>query len=403
MSNKEIVVLTINSGSSSIKFAIYKLNSQEERLFTGKLERIGQSDGRFVIYDQHNNKIVEENTLDLKSHEASFEKLFKSLKKHLSATHIDAIGHRILNGGKTYQQPHVITQTLMNTLYVLKDYDLEHLPNEIKGIELANHYYPNLLQVACFDTSFHRSMPDVAELYAIPRNFTDEGIIRYGFHGLSYEFVLEKLNKLESNCNRKQKVIIAHLGNGASMAAIKENKCIDTSMGFTPTSGLVMSTRCGDIDPGILYFLSQNKKLSVSSVFKLLNENSGLKGVSTKTGDMEDLLKLASTDKYAEEAIRLFCYSAKKYVGSYVAALGGLDTLIFTGGIGENAPRIRTDICQNLDCFGLELDEALNGENAAIISSRTSQVVIRMIPTNEELMIARHTARICLLDNCIQG
>jgi acetate kinase len=399
MSNRDFVVLTINSGSSSIKFAVYRMNRQEEMLLKGQIERIGQSNGRFTLQDKHNNK-VEESGLNLISHEISFEKFFQALKKNLGMAKIEAIGHRVLNGGKTYQQSHVITPALMEMLYALKVYDVEHLPHEIKGIELASHYYPNLEQVACFDTSFHRSMPCEAQFYGIPRKYAEEGIIRYGFHGLSYEFVLATLNKLESDCKRKQRIIIAHLGNGASMAAIRENKCIDTSMGFTPTSGLVMSTRCGDIDPGIIYFLLQNKKLSASDVFKLLNEESGLRGVSTKTGNMEDLLTLAPNNKYAEEAIGLFCYNAKKYLGSYIAALGGLDSLVFTAGIGENAPRIRADICKDLNFFGIELDEELNWANSPIISSRASRVVVRIIPTNEELMIARHTARICLQSNC---
>ncbi|HEY4875314.1 MAG TPA: acetate/propionate family kinase, partial [Puia sp.] len=248
---------------------------------------------------------------------------------------------------------------------------------------------PALSQVACFDTAFHTSMPTVAKLLPIPRKYFSKGIQRYGFHGLSYSYLMEELHKLIGNKVDKEKIILAHLGNGASLAAIKEGKSIDTSMGFTPTSGIPMSTRTGDLDPGVAWYLMQEGKMSAKQFNQLINHQSGLLGISETNSDMRELLKLQTQDNRATEAIELFCYQTKKWIGSFAAALGGLDTLVFSGGIGENAPEIRERVCRDLQFLGVELDEKRNADNEAIISADSSKVTVRVIKTNEELMIAK--------------
>lgn len=393
MSSKKGSILTINSGSSSIKFSIYDLDTTETLVISGELSRIGLDNGNFTVKNTNGSIIHNDNSI-YKTHEIAFNELFNWLTKSNFDNNIKAVGHRILNGGTQFRIPQIITTSLIKELMTLRRLDQEHLPHEIKGINFAKQNYPNITQVACFDTAFHRNIPKVAKQYPIPRNFYDEGVIRYGFHGLSYEFVNDTLNTLESQNSKKEKVIIAHLGNGASMAAIKDGQCIDTTMGFTPTGGLVMSTRSGDLDPGVIYYLLDEKKMSPSAVYNMLNKKSGLLAVSNLSSDMKDLLQAQKENPYADEAISLFCYQAKKFLGALVAVLGGLDTLIFTGGIGENSAAIRFNICENLDSFGIKLDSILNSQNAPLLSSNTSKVSVRIIPTNEELMIARHTSQI---------
>jgi acetate kinase len=243
--------------------------------------------------------------------------------------------------------------------------------------------------VACFDTAFHSSLPQVARMYALPRSLFDQGILRYGFHGLSYEYVMSELHTLEGKL-ANGRVIIAHLGSGASMAAVKEGKSIDTSMGFTPLEGLVMSTRSGDVDPGVLLYLLEQKEMAAKEMNTLMNKESGLLGVSGTSGDMKALLDKMQQDVRAREAVDLFCYRAKKYIGAYAAVLGGLDVLVFAGGIGERAPAVRKQICDDLDFLGIRLDVQNNEANAAVISPPQSRVRVRVIRTNEDLMIARH-------------
>jgi acetate kinase len=383
-------ILTINSGSSSIKFSIYEVLPLERLIISGNIERIGERQGRFII--KQDQALLFEQSLQLDSHEMAFQQLFTWLQEAGYHQTIGAIGHRVLTGGKQCFYPQLITPELLQKLDELKTFDVEHLPHEIRGIQLAGQYLPHLKQVACFDTAFHRHMPIEAQLFGIPRHYYDEGIMRYGFHGLSYEYIISALDALETKVQNKQKIIIAHLGNGASMAAIKNRRSIDTSMGFTPTGGLVMSTRAGDLDPGVMYYLLQ-KKLSAKQVYELLNQQSGLLGVSTTTASMQDLLNMQPQQQYALEAIALFCYQAKKAIGAFTAALNGLNTLIFSGGIGENAAAIRWQICQDMDFFGIRLDADLNAQHAAIISAEKSRVVVRVMHTNEEVMIARHTAK----------
>jgi acetate kinase len=261
-------------------------------------------------------------------------------------------------------------------------------------MEAFRQRHPTLPQVACFDTAFHRTMPRIASLLPIPRRYEAAGVRRYGFHGLSYEFLMEELARLGDPAAAKGRVILAHLGNGASLAAVRDSKSIDTSMGFTPTAGLVMSSRSGDLDPGLVSYLARTEQMSAPQFQEMVTHASGLLGVSETSSDMRDLLARESEDMRAAEAVALFCYQAKKWIGSFAAALGGLDTLVFAGGIGENAPLIRERICDKLGFLGIELNEVRNAKNASLISTDSSRVAVRVIRTDEELMIARSTMRV---------
>jgi len=294
-----------------------------------------------------------------------------------------------------HTEPEAVTGELLDELHRLSPYDPDHLPREIDLIEAFRQRHPKLPQVACFDTAFHRTMPRVARLLPIPRRFDAKGIQRYGFHGLSYAYLTEELARLGDPAATNGRVILAHLGNGASIAAVRDGKSIDTSMGFTPTAGLVMSTRSGDLDPGLAPYLARTEQIGTQQFYKMVNHESGLLGVSEISSDMRDLLTREAGDVRAAEAVALFCYQAKKWIGSFAAALGGLDTLVFAGGIGENAPPVRARICEGLSFLGIEWNEARNAETAAVISADGSRVTVRVIRTDEELMIARSVLRSC--------
>jgi acetate kinase len=251
---------------------------------------------------------------------------------------------------------------LLDELHRIRPYDPDHLPREIELIEAFRQRHPKLPQVACFDTAFHQTMPRVAKLLPIPRRFDAKGIQRYGFHGLSYAYLMEELARLGDPAATKGRVILAHLGNGASLAAVRDGKSMDTSMGFTPTAGLVMSTRSGDLDPGLAPYLARTEQMTTKQFYEMVNHESGLLGVSETSSDMRDLLDHEKQDVRAAEAVALFCYQAKKWIGSFAAALGGLDTLVFAGGIGENAPLVRARICEGLGFLGIELNESRNAK-----------------------------------------
>jgi len=380
-------ILIINGGSSSIKFALYEIENSLMQLLRGEIESIGTENTKlnFTNTDPYQTNSIIIKVADYND-AANF--LIDWLEKQKRFESIKAIAHRIVHGMK-HTQPEKITPVLLDELKKISAYDPEHLPEEIKLIEIFQEHYPALSQIACFDTSFHASMPMVAKLLPIPRKYFSKGIQRYGFHGLSYSYLMEELKKLSGNKVDKEKIILAHLGNGASLVAIKDGKSIDTSMGFTPTAGIPMSTRTGDLDPGVAWYLMQEEKMSPEQFTHLINHESGLLGISETNSDMRELIKLKTTDNRAAEAIELFCYQTKKCIGAYAAALGGLDTLVFSGGIGENAPEVRQRICSGLQFLGIELDEKRNLNNEEIISADNSKVIIRVIKTNEELMIAR--------------
>ena len=377
-------ILTINSGSSSIKFALFEADAKLKMELYGKIERIGLSDAVLTYQDL----ITDKTGKQIIGNTSAVKFLIDWLKEYIDIASISGIGHRVVHGMK-HVEPELVSLKLLDELNRISAYDPEHLPQEIEMIEIFRKRYPKLLQLVCFDTSFHNTMSRVAKQLPLPRKYEAMGIQRYGFHGLSYAYLLEELGRVAGNEAAKGKIILAHLGNGASIAAVKDGKSIDTSMGFTPTSGLVMGTRTGDLDPGVAWFLMHSEKLNAEQFSNLINQQSGLLGISETSSDMQDLLKHQHKDTRAAEAVELFCYQTKKWIGSFATVLGGLDTLIFSGGIGENAPEVRSKICNNLEFLGIELDEQKNMENDAIIGTDASRVKVRVIKTNEELMIAK--------------
>jgi acetate kinase len=287
---------------------------------------------------------------------------------------------------------------MVEELRQLSAFDPEHLPEEIQLTEAFHRRFPDLPQVACFDTAFHHDLPRVARLLPIPRRYDAQGVRRYGFHGLSYAFLMEELARLAGTETAQGRVILAHLGNGASLAAVRDGKPVDTSMSFTPTAGVPMSTRSGDLDPGLVWYLARTEGLDAKRFNEMVNFQSGLLGVSETSSDMRDLLEHETQDVRAAEAVALFCYQVKKWIGAFAAALGGLDTLVFAGGIGENAPVVRARICDGLGFLGIELEEQRNAGNEGVISAETSGIPVRVIPTDEERMIAKMVCCVLGLD-----
>jgi acetate kinase len=385
-------VLTINGGSSSIKFALYEVGQPLQRTLYGNIDRIGLSGTKLTFHDPA-KKQPESRKLAADDHKSAANFLMDWLEKQSGFASVRAVGHRVVHGMQ-HTAPEAVTAELLDELRRISPNDPEHLPREIELIEVFRQRHPKLPQVACFDTAFHQTMPRVAKLLPLPRRFDAKGVRRYGFHGLSYAYLMEELARLGDPAASKGRVILAHLGNGASMAAVRDGKSIDTSMCFTPTAGLVMSTRSGDLDPGLAPYLARTEQINAKQFYEMVNHKSGLLGVSETSSDMRDLLDHEKQDVRAAEAVALFCYQAKKWAGSYAAALGGLDTLVFAGGIGENAPPVRARICEGLGFLGIELNEARNAENAAVISAKGGRVAVRVIRTDEELMIARSVCRV---------
>jgi acetate kinase len=385
-------ILTINSGSSSLKFALFEMAEGERRLLSGLIERIGVERGLFHARDEVGAALAEEQVA-VPDHEAALEVLLSWLRKERGEQVAKAVGHRVVHGGPDHTRPEVITPELLAKLKDLIPLAPDHLPQEIAAIEAVARHYPAAAQVACFDTAFHRTMPRIAQLYGLPRELTAGGVIRYGFHGLSYEYLVEELRHT-NGAEAEGRVVIAHLGNGASMAALRGGRSVEVTMGFTPTSGLVMSTRCGDLDPSVVLYLIEARGLTPAAVRELLNREAGLLGVSGETSDMQDLLEREGADARAAEAVALFCYQARKHLGALAAVLGGLDVLVFSGGIGENARPVRARICEGLEYLGLRVDAGRNEANAPVISGDESRVTVRVMKTDEERMIARHTARV---------
>ena len=311
---------------------------------------------------------------------------------------LTAVGHRVVNGGPKYYKSQRITPDMIEELRRLSPFDPDHMPEEILLAEAFHRRFPDLPQVACFDTAFHHDLPRVAQILPIPRRYEALGVRRYGFHGLSYAFLMEELARLADPAAKTGRVILAHLGNGASLAAVRDGKSVDTSMSFTPTAGIPMSTRSGDLDPGLVWYLARTEKMSAKQFNEMANFQSGLLGISETSSDMRDLLERETKDVRAAEAVAVFCYQVKKWVGAFAAALGGLDTLVFAGGIGENAPTVRARICDGLGFLGIELEEKRNATNEGVISAAASRVTIRVIRTDEEGMIAKKVCCILGLD-----
>ena len=386
-------VLTINTGSSSLKVALYDCAESESLILTANAERIGMPNGAVRIFKASGAPAI---TLsgDLRDHRSALAMVFTWLAQHNFDQPRAVVGHRVVFGGPKFRAAAVISPALCAALRELVPLDPEHLPQALDAMEFVREHESKVLQVACFDTAFHRDLPAVAQKYALPPKYFADGILRYGFHGLSYQFIVHTLLALDGAL-AEGRVIVAHLGNGASMAAIHAGRCIDTSMGFTPDSGLVMGTRAGDIDPGALLQVLALNAMDPLAVKVLINQHSGLLGVSGSSADMQVLLAREASDAMAAEAIALFCYRAKKVLGAYVAALGGLDVLVFTGGIGEHAAPVRERICAGLECLGIHIDRPRNQRGEAIISTTKSPVKVRVLPTDEGLMIAREAWELC--------
>jgi acetate kinase len=379
-------ILTINGGSSSIKFALYQTSEPLEQKLHGKVDRIGLSGTKLTFSDSTGNQ-KDSLILEASDTRSAANFLIDWLEKKIDFSLISGIGHRVVFGMK-HTKPELVTQELLDELHRISPYDTDHLPAEIELIEALQQRYPKIPEVACFDTAFHGTMPRVAKLLPIPRRFDAMGIRRYGFHGLSYAYIMEELTRVAGTKAAQCRVILAHLGNGASMAAVREGKSIDTSMGFTPAGGLTMGTRPGDLDPGVAWYMIRSENLNPKQFNNLINHESGLLGVSETSSDMQDLLAQESGDVRAAEAVALFCYQVKKWIGAFAAALGGLDTFVFAGGIGENSSVIRSRICEGLGFLGIELEEKQNAANEGVISSAASRVAVRVIRTDEEQMIA---------------
>jgi acetate kinase len=387
-----ITILAINTGSSSFKFSMYESGASEELLFSGTLTRIGLKDGRFSVTDAE-GRFIDCERMETTDHPDACRRVFSWIRARGSGAP-DAIGHRIVHGGPRHTVPEKVSPELLDSLTELIPYAPEHLPQSLHAVRHAAGVFPGVFQVACFDTAFHGSMPSTARLYPLPEPYRSQGVRRYGFHGLSYEYLLGELAAGKERIARKGRLILAHLGHGASMAAVRDGRSIETTMGFSPAGGLMMGTRSGDLDPGVILFLLQQGHLDVDALRDLVNRKSGLLGVSGLSDDMRDLLESEKISAMAHEAIELFCYQARKQIGSLSAVLGGLDMLVFSGGIGEHAPEVRQRICSGLEYLGIRIDPERNREMLPVISHESSPVTVKVMRTNEEATIVRQTRQL---------
>ncbi len=386
-------VLAINSGSSSLRFALFNAGEPLPQILSGKFDRIGRPDAKLSFTDFLVNK-SDERLIEASNHVACVPLLVELLEKKTGVDPVSAIGHRVVHGGPRYRDAVRVDGTVLEELRRITPFAPNHLPDAIELMEVFAARFPQIPQIACFDTAFHSTLPRVAKLLPIPRRYEAKGVQRYGFHGLSCSFLMQELQAVAGAKTSNGRIILAHLGNGASMTAVRDGKSMDTSMGFTPAAGLMMSSRSGELDPGLVAFLERSEQMTATQFDRMIHHESGLLGVSEFSSDMRDLLAREAADVRAAEAVALFCYQAKKWIGSFAAALGGLDTLVFAGGVGENNAAIRTRICEGLGFLGIELHDARNAENGPVISTQTGRVTVRVIRTDEELMIARSVCRI---------
>jgi acetate kinase len=385
-------ILVVNAGSSSIKFALYPVarsGDDKTPIYSGEIDGIGDT-ARLRVWDA-GAKIVEDSAIDRTvTHHVALSVLLKWIATHSGGIELAAAGHRVVHGGGEFTAPVMITADVMRKLSALSPLAPQHQPHNLAAIDALSKLNPKLRQVACFDTSFHTTQPTVATTFALPRALSEKGVKRYGFHGLSYEYIAGILpDHLGPEADGK--VVAAHLGHGASMCAMDKRRSIATTMGFSALDGLVMGKRCGALDPGVILYLLDHEGMNSKQISHLLYEESGLFGVSGISDDMRELL--ASRDARAVEAIELFVYRIVRELGSLMAALGGLDALVFTGGIGEHSPDIRARVCRQTTWLGARLDDAANTKGNVRISTNDSMISIFVVPTNEELVIVRHTRR----------
>jgi acetate kinase len=387
-------ILVLNVGSSTLKFGLFPFVEGDDPRLQGVLEYSGRTTGALRITDATGR--TEDTELD-SDRDSAATRLLDYLKAESHFASIQAVGHRLVHGGAKLRKPARVDANVRALLEEIIPLAPDHLPAELRAIDEVARLAPSLAQVACFDTAFHGELPAVARLFGLPRRLSESGVVRYGFHGLSYEYVTEELR---ARGDLLPRTVVAHLGNGASIAALLHGVSIDTSMGMTPSGGLVMSTRSGDLDPGVLLYLQRSRGFSATALDDVTNREGGLLGISETSADVRDLLAASPTDPRAQDAIDVFCYQASKFIGAYAAALGGIDALVFTGGIGAHSPEIRARICSKLGFLEIRIDPALNGTNAQTISAGRARVVIRTMNTREEVMIARHV-RASLLSTAI--
>lgn len=392
MKNRQARILAINGGSSSIKFGVFESGPHPQCVFSGSIDRIGRAGTRFRAGDPDQHQLADE-AVDAPDHAVAAKLLIGWLTERFAESDLTAIGHRLVHGGPDYLGEQLIDDRLLTAVRRIIPFDPEHLPAEIQLIEIFAEKFPGVPQVACFDTAFHHRMPTVAKMLPIPRRYWEKGIRRYGFHGISYAFLIEELGRRAGANVAGGRVILAHLGNGASITALHAGKPVDTSMGFTPTGGFPMGTRSGDLDPGVLTYLSRSEELSGNDLGRMLNFQSGLLGISETSGDMGDLLDNETSDSRSAEAIEMFCYRVRQWIGAFTAALGGLDVLVFSGGIGENSGVVRARICEGLGFLGVTIDPEANAAGCGVISYASGSVNVQVIPTDEERMIATLVCR----------
>lgn len=384
-------ILTLNAGSSSIKFALFEVGAELNECVRGQVEGFGVAPHLQAAKPGEPHIDQKLDAARSHDHTSALAGVLEFMEQSIGKIAVTAVGHRVVHGGVDYGEPVVLDEHKLAYLEELNPLAPLHQPHNLSGVRAAHRAFPGALQVACFDTAFHRSQPWVNDVYALPREFYDQGIRRYGFHGLSYEYITERLNEI-APLHRAGRVVVSHLGNGASMCAIRGGQSVGSSMGFTALDGLPMGTRCGQLDPGIVLYLIEEKGMSVRQIEDLLYRRSGLKGLSGLSHDMRELEAVGTAE--AKQAIDYFVSRARCELGSMAAILSGLDALVFCGGIGENAWRVRGRICAGLDWLGIELDDFRNQAGEMIISSDRSRVRIFVIKTNEEMMIAKHTARL---------
>jgi len=381
-------IFTINGGSSSLKFALFRAGA---RVLSGGIERIG-SDGTSLTLRDSGGELRRE-SVEVRDHAGCVPVILEALRSRGLERAVAGVGHRIVHGGSRFSEPVLASAAILAELRRLMPFDPEHLPAEIALVEACSRAFSGAGQVLCFDTAFHRDLPVVARLLPIPRKYYAAGVRRYGFHGLSYSFLMSELARAAGEGAAQGRVILAHLGNGASMAAVKGGRCVDTTMAFTPTAGLVMGARSGDLDPGLAAYMARSEGMTAEQFAEMASGKSGMLGVSETSSDVRDLLGREGSDPRAAEAIGLFCYQARKWIGALAAGLGGLDTLVFAGGIGENSAVIRRRICDGLEFLGVALDARQNERGDAVISREGGAATVRVIRTDEESVIAEAVTR----------
>lgn len=379
-----MIILCLNSGSSSLKFALYETGAGETLLADGAVEDLDTAAARLSARTADGRTLVDE-PRPIAGIKGAVDAAWTVLRE-FGLPAAAAAGHRVVFGGADHAGPARIDDALLAELRALTRFAPLHMPAELAAVETARRCAPGIPHVACFDTSFHRRMPAIAQRLPLPRALWDDGVRRFGYHGLSYEFIVSSLGAALG-----RRSIIAHLGHGASLAAIRDGLPVDTTMGFSPTGGVIMSTRSGDLDPGVLIHLARERRLDADALERLVSRDAGLRGISDTSGDMRDLLAQRATDPRAAEAVAMFCRRVRMEIGALAACLDGLDTLVFTGGIGERAAPVRWEVCEGLAHLGIRLESDANDRHADVISAPGASCSVRVVPTNENLMIARHT------------